>query len=90
VGETGCSGRDAACEVARFSAQPASGEEIKNRLTDHLRGGRCAEKSAGRAVVENLAPLQVFDGGIVRHGIEHRAQPFIFKGKLLRLVLVMG
>jgi hypothetical protein len=76
--------------VGGFSVPPASGEEIENRLTDYLRGGRCAEKPALRAAVEKLAPLQAFDGGMVQHGIEHRAQPSIFQGKLLRLVLVMG
>ena len=68
----------------------SSGEEIENRLTNHPRGGRCAQKPAVRAVVENRAPLQVFDGGMVRHRIEHRAQPFIFEGKLLRPVLGIG
>ena len=66
------------------SLYKSSWEEIEKRLTDRLHGGRCAEEPAVRAVVENIAPLQVFDGGIVRHGIEHRAQHFFCKCKLLR------
>ena len=67
-----------------------SREKIENRLTDHLDDVRRAQESAVRAVVENIAPLQVFDGDVVRHGIEHRAQNSIFKCKLLRPVLTVG
>ena len=43
-----------------------------------------------RAVVENIVPLQVFDGDIVRHEIEHRAQHFFCKCKLLRWCWSLG
>jgi hypothetical protein len=49
----------------------SSRKEIEQSLADHICGIRCAEESAVRAVVENIAPFQVFNGDIVRHRIKH-------------------
>jgi hypothetical protein len=48
------------------ASRDAGREEIEHRLAGHLHGVRCAKHPAVRAVVKKVAPLQVFDGDVVR------------------------